>query len=79
MVFIDGSTNSKGNGMGVILISPEGEETKLAKWLQFLMSNNEVEYETLSIGLSTTQNVEAMRVLVHLDSQLVVHQVNGIF
>lgn len=30
MVFLDGLANSKGSGVGVVLISPQGEETKLA-------------------------------------------------
>lgn len=45
--------------------------------LYFRASNNEVEYETLLIGLKTSQNVGASQVLVHLDFQLLVKQVKG--
>lgn len=29
MVFMDGLTNSEGTGVGVVMISPQGEEIKL--------------------------------------------------
>lgn len=35
MLFLDGSANSEGSGVGEILVSPQGEETKLTVWLQF--------------------------------------------
>lgn len=60
-------------------ISPQGEETKLVVWLQFRALNNKVEYETLLIGLRAAWNVDATRILVHLDSQLVVQHVEGAF
>lgn len=65
------STN-KSNGVGEVLISLQGEEIKLAIWIHFRASNNEVEYETLLIGLQATQNVGTTWILVYLDSQLVV-------
>lgn len=46
MIFVDSSSNSKGNGV-VVLVSPQGEEIKLAMWFQFYMLNNEEEYKDL--------------------------------
>lgn len=57
MVFVDGSANNEGTSVGVVLISPQGEETKLNVSLQFWVSNNKVEYEALLIGLWTLQSV----------------------
>lgn len=79
MIFIDGSTNNECNGVEVVLISPQGEETKLVVRLQFWASNNEVEYETLLIGLRVMRNVGVAWVLVHLVSHLLVHQVKCAF
>lgn len=43
--------DSEGSGVRVGMVSPQGEETKLAMRLQFRASNNEAEYEALLIGL----------------------------
>lgn len=57
MIFVDGSANNEGSGVGAILISPQGEEIKLVVRLQFRSLNNEAEYEGLSIGLRATLNL----------------------
>lgn len=67
MVFVDESANSEGYGVGVILMSPQGEKTKLVMRLQFLASNNELEYEALIIGVRAMQNVGATQILKNLD------------
>lgn len=56
-VFVNSSTNKKGSGVDVILISSQGKEIKLVVCLQFRLMNNEVEYEALLIGLKATRNV----------------------
>ncbi|XP_075499207.1 uncharacterized protein LOC142537588 [Primulina tabacum] len=40
-VYVDGSSSKDGSGVGVVLISPAGEEVKLAVRLDFRASNNE--------------------------------------
>ncbi|XP_073294517.1 uncharacterized protein [Primulina huaijiensis] len=40
-VYVDGSSLKEGRGVGVVLISPAGEEVKLAVRLDFRASNNE--------------------------------------
>lgn len=57
MLIVDESANSEGNGVKIVLISPLGEETKLAMQLKFQASNNEAEYEALLIELRVTQNI----------------------
>ena len=45
--------------------------------LNFFMTNNEVKYEALVVGLDLTKALRAVRVVVHCDSQVIANQVNG--
>ena len=45
--------------------------------LDFPMTNNEAEYETLVVGLDLAKAAKAMSVVVYCDSQVVTSQVNG--
>ena len=45
--------------------------------LDFLMTNNEAEYETLVARLDLTKAVGAVSMVIHYDSQVVTNQVNG--
>ena len=47
--------------------------------LQYLATNNEVEYETLFKGLELAKFLVAESILVQGDSQLVMGQVNGTY
>ena len=50
-MYFDGVVNSKGAGIGVILISLEGEMIPMAKILEFKVTNNQAEYEACIFGL----------------------------
>ncbi|XP_073154221.1 uncharacterized protein [Henckelia pumila] len=76
-VYVDGSSNSEGCGLGALLISPHGDEIRLAVRLNFRASNNEAEYEVVLIGLRAAKQVGAGRVHLYSDSQLIAQQVNG--
>ncbi|XP_073137842.1 uncharacterized protein [Henckelia pumila] len=78
-VYVDGSSNSEGCGVGVLLISPHGDEIRLAVRLDFRASNNEAEYEAVLIGLRAAKQVGAATVHLYFDSQLVAQQVNGTY
>ncbi|XP_075486242.1 uncharacterized protein LOC142525840 [Primulina tabacum] len=78
-VYVDGSSSKEGSGVGVVLISPAGEEVKLAVRLDFRASKNEVEYEAVLTGLRAARNVGATRVLIFSDSQLVAQQMKGTY
>ena len=54
----DGFATKKVRGAGIVLISPEKETLKYAIRLQFLATNNEVEYEALLTGLSLAKALE---------------------
>ena len=64
----DESATKKAGGAGVVLISLEGEILKYAIRLQFLATNNEVEYEALLTGLSLARVPEVKTLIVQVDS-----------
>ena len=70
----DGAVNSRGAGIGIILITPDGEMIPLAKKLDFKVINNQVEYEACIFGLEALRNVGAENVTVYGDSMLVIKQ-----
>ena len=78
VVHVDSSSTQHAGGIGVVLLSPEGDKLKHKIRLQYQTTNNEVEYETLLKGLELAKSVEAKSILVLGDSQLVIGQVNGI-
>ncbi|XP_075481101.1 uncharacterized protein LOC142521805 [Primulina tabacum] len=56
-VYVDGSSTNEGIGVGVLLISPKGDELKLVVRLDFRASNNEAEYEAVLAGLRAARQV----------------------
>ncbi|XP_073153919.1 uncharacterized protein [Henckelia pumila] len=78
-IFVDGASSLEGSGVGVILISPTQEKTKVAIKLSSFKSNNEAEYEAVISGLKLAREAGARHVIVYSDSQLVVQQVQGTF
>ncbi|KAJ8624792.1 hypothetical protein MRB53_033322 [Persea americana] len=76
-VFVDGSSTSKRVGAGIVFQSPEGFVIEQALTLGFKTSNNEAEYEALIVGLNSAKFLEAWRIVVFSDSQLVTSQLSG--
>ena len=74
---MDGASNSKGSGAGIVLVSPEGLVLEQAVRLKFSTSNNEAEYEALLIGLKTAKKLSASHLQVFCDSQLMANQISG--
>ena len=58
--------------MGLVLISPEKITIEKSLRLSFLTTNNEVEYETLLVGMNMVQKIGGKTVEIFLDSRLVV-------
>lgn len=69
---MDGASNIKGVGGGVVLITLEGDTLEQAITLGFPTSNNKVEYEAILVGLHLAQYLGAKHLIIHSDSQLVV-------
>jgi ribonuclease HI len=51
-LFFDGSALQQGDGAGVVLIDPNGDQVKYMVHLEFKATNNMAEYEALIFGLS---------------------------
>ncbi|XP_075478960.1 uncharacterized protein LOC142519822 [Primulina tabacum] len=78
-VFVDGTSNLSGCGVGVVVVTPSGEKIKLALRIDSRVTNNEAEYEAVLSGLQAAQEVGASRVIIYYDSQLVAQQIKGAY
>ena len=54
----------------------EGDKIECMIRLDFLMTNNEAEYEALVAGLDLTKTIGAENMVVYCDSQVVTSQIN---
>ena len=61
----------------MILQSPKGDIINCAIRLQFPMTNNEVEYEAILMGLDLAKAVGTLLVVLHSDSQVIIGHING--
>ena len=77
VLHVDGAANSRGSGLGIVLISPEGELLEQAVRLGFGTSNNEAEYEALLHDLRAAKRLGTDPLTIHCDSQLIVNQLIG--
>ena len=76
-VHTDGSSNRQAGGAGVVLLSPEGDVVECMIRLDFLTTNNEVEYEALVASLDLARAVGATSVVIYCDSQVITNQIIG--
>lgn len=74
---VDGSTSTRGGGVGLILESPDGQTFRHALCFGFKATNNDVEYEALLSGLKLALKLQVEGIRVFIDSQLVVSHING--
>ncbi|RYQ98559.1 hypothetical protein Ahy_B07g086299 [Arachis hypogaea] len=74
---VDGSSNVTSGGAGVILESQNGVIIEQSVQYEFLVSNNQAEYEALLAGLALARKVAAKVLEVNIDSQVVSSQING--
>ena len=56
-VYVDRASNYKDSGVGLVLISPKKIIIEKSLRLNFSVTNNEVEYEALLIGMAMTQRM----------------------
>ena len=78
-VYVDGASNQKGSGVGLVLMSPEKVIIEKSLRLDFSATNNEVEYETLLVGMAMVQRMGGKSIKLFSDSRLVISQVRGEF
>ena len=76
MVF-DGAVNQYGNGIGAVIITPQGTHLPFTARLTFKCTNNMAEYEACIMGLEEAMNLRIKYLDVFGDSALVVNQIKG--
>jgi ribonuclease HI len=76
-IYVDGASNAKGSGTGVVIITPNDTVIEQSIWLDFKVSNNEAEYETVLDGLNSAKTLGAKNLIIHCDSLLIASQING--
>ncbi|XP_022032326.1 uncharacterized protein LOC110933410 [Helianthus annuus] len=77
LLYIDDASNEDGAGAGLRLINPEKHEFTYAIRLDFKSTNNEAEYEVFLVGLRLAIKMGVKHLEAHVDSLLVVGQING--
>ncbi|XP_013751475.1 uncharacterized protein LOC106453815 [Brassica napus] len=77
ILHVDGSSNVRGAGLGIVLTSLTGNTASRAMRCNFKATNNESEYEALIAGLTLTHQMGAEKIQVFGDSQLIINQVQG--
>ena len=81
-LYFDDVANQLGFGIGILLISPQGDHIPRSVWLTFSdhrrLTNNIVEYEACIIGLETALDLGVRQLEIHGDSNLVIQQTQGI-
>uniref|UniRef100_A0A2N9HQJ4 Uncharacterized protein n=1 Tax=Fagus sylvatica TaxID=28930 RepID=A0A2N9HQJ4_FAGSY len=76
-IYVDGASNARGSGTGVVIITPDETVIEQSIRLDFKTSNNEAEYEAVLAGLNSAKTLGAQQLIVHCDSLLVASQING--
>ncbi|KAI5312880.1 hypothetical protein L3X38_042054 [Prunus dulcis] len=74
---VDGASNQKGAGVGVVIVTPDGTLLEQAITLGFPASNNEAEYEALLVGLCLAKELSIKKLAIYSDSQLITSQASG--
>ncbi|XP_059597969.1 uncharacterized protein LOC132254920 [Vitis vinifera] len=81
-LYFDGAANQSGFGIGILLISPQGDHIPRSVRLAFSdhhrLTNNIVEYEACITGLETALDLGIRQLEIHGDSNLVIKQTQGI-
>ena len=78
-VHVDGASNQKGSGVGLVLTSSEKVIIEKSLRLDFPAMNNEPEYEALLEGMAMVQRMGGKSIKLFSDFRLVVDQVKGEF
>ncbi|XP_074289236.1 uncharacterized protein LOC141614391 [Silene latifolia] len=76
-LYIDGASNARGAGVGLVLRSPKGDMIVQAIRCEFKATNNKAEYEALILGMQMASGLKVRNLRVYSDSLLVVNHVNN--
>jgi hypothetical protein len=78
-LYFDGLACKDVQGVGIVIISPNGAEIEMSSRLNHFCTNNQADYEALLFGLEMLQAMKVKHVEAYVDSLLVVLQVAGKF
>ncbi|XP_070036982.1 uncharacterized protein [Nicotiana tomentosiformis] len=76
-MFFDGAINTKGVGIGAILISPTSQHYPATARLYFFYTNNTAEYEAYIMGMNMAVVLDIEKLLIMGYSDLNIRQVQG--
>nr|GEY37996.1 hypothetical protein [Tanacetum cinerariifolium] len=76
-LYMGRETGKEGSGVGMILDSPEGKVYSYAIHLNFYASKDNMDYETMLVGLVTSAGRGIKDLHVFVDSKMLVDQVEG--
>jgi hypothetical protein len=76
IIYFDGALNLEGVGVGILLISRQGERLKYVLQIHYKASNNAAEYEALIHELRIAVSLGIKQLLAFGDSKIVIEQVN---
>ncbi|GAU31015.1 hypothetical protein TSUD_393000 [Trifolium subterraneum] len=74
---VDGASNLRGSGAGIVLEGPNGVLIEQSLRFAFKASNNQAEYEALIAGMKLAKEMEVLDLKAKSDSQLVTNQVSS--
>ena len=77
MFNVNGLSNGKGNGAGVILKGLNVIVLEYSLKFNFKVTNNQVEYEVLVVGLQLGKQIGAQAFNIRNDLQLIITQMRG--
>lgn len=75
VLHVDGSSNLKGSGAGIVLEEPGDFTLKYSLRFNFLANNNQAQHEALIARMRLAKEVGVMHLTVKTNSQLVAGQV----
>lgn len=78
-LFVDGSSNKRGRGVGIVLERPNGLMVEQSLIFKFKISNNQAEYEALLAGMELAWDLGVEYLECRTDSQLVEGHMRGTF
>ncbi|XP_068504640.1 uncharacterized protein [Phaseolus vulgaris] len=76
ILYVDGSSNERLCGAGVVLEGPDEIVIEQALKFDFKTSNNQAEYEAILAGLRLAPELEITKLICKSDSRLVIGQLN---
>ena len=76
-MYFDGAINQNRRGIGVLLISPKGTHIPFFGKLNFLATDNGIEYEACIMGLRAALGLGVKELEVYGDSTLIISQIQN--